>query len=121
MGPTAEELDGYERAKVYGDRTVVRIHVRRTTDPSYPSGWRYTFHYRALSAESETLDDGTIRRYDNSHEDTKGHERHVAPDPEPEAIDFPGSRTSTSSSGTKYPNRGSVHPATGETHDRRHH
>ncbi len=37
-----------------------------------------------------TLDDGTIRRYDNSHEDTKGHELHVAPDPDPERIQFPG-------------------------------
>jgi hypothetical protein len=31
-----------------------------------------------------------IRRYDNAHEDTKGHERHVAPDPEPERVEFPG-------------------------------
>lgn len=38
----------------------------------------------------ETLEDGTIRRYDNAHEATKGHERHVAPDPEPEQIEFPG-------------------------------
>lgn len=37
-----------------------------------------------------TLDDGTIRRYDNSHEDTKGHELHVAPDPEPRSIEFAG-------------------------------
>ena len=38
----------------------------------------------------ETLDDGTIRRYDNAHEDTKGHELHVAPDPEPRTVKFPG-------------------------------
>jgi hypothetical protein len=38
----------------------------------------------------ETLDDGTIRRYDNAHEDTKGHELHVAPDPEPRTVEFPG-------------------------------
>jgi hypothetical protein len=38
----------------------------------------------------DTLDDGTIRRYDNSHEDTKGHELRVAPDPEPTTIEFPG-------------------------------
>jgi hypothetical protein len=37
-----------------------------------------------------TLDDGVIRRYDNSHEKTKGHELHVAPDPEPQTIAFPG-------------------------------
>ena len=37
----------------------------------------------------ETLDDGTIRRYDNAPEDTKGHELHVAPDPEPRTVEFP--------------------------------
>lgn len=45
---------------------------------------------RGTHAEEETLDDGTIRRYDNSHEDSKGHELHVAPDPEPTIIEFPG-------------------------------
>ena len=29
-------------------------------------------------------------RDDNSHEDTKGHELHVAPDPNPDSIKFPG-------------------------------
>jgi len=29
-------------------------------------------------------------RDDNSHEDTKGHERHVAPNPDPDSITFPG-------------------------------
>ncbi len=90
MGPTADDLDGYEKATVYEDRTVVRVFVRRTEDPAYPSGWRYTFHYGALTATPETLEDGTIRRYDNSHEDTKGHECHVAPDPEAEIIEFRG-------------------------------
>jgi hypothetical protein len=90
MGPSADDLDEYERAKVYEDGTVVRILVRRTSDPSYPSGWRYTFHYGALTPDTGTLEDGTIRRYDNAHEDTKGHERHVAPDPEPKAVEFPG-------------------------------
>lgn len=90
MEPTADGLDGYSNAKVYEDGTVVRISIRRTSDEAYPSGWRYTFHYGALTASPETLDDGTIRRYDNAHEDTKGHEHHVAPDPEPETIEFPG-------------------------------
>lgn len=88
--PSADALDGYERAKVYPDRTVVRISVRRTADEAYPSGWRYTLHYGALTAIDETLADGTIRRYDNAHERTKGHERHLAPDPEPSEIAFPG-------------------------------
>jgi len=90
IGPMAEELDGYNEANVHGDGTVVRVSVRRTTDDAYPSGWRYTFHYGRLTPGQETLDDGTIRRYDNAHEDTKGHELHVAPEPEPRTIEFPG-------------------------------
>ena len=49
------------------------------------------FHYGSLVPDPpETLDDGTIRRYDNAHEDTKGHELHIAPDPEPRTVEFPG-------------------------------
>lgn len=67
--------------------------IRRTTADGYPSGWRYALHYGALDPEESpvpTLADGTIRRYDNAHEDTKGHELHVAPDPEPRTVEFPG-------------------------------
>jgi hypothetical protein len=54
-------------------------------------GLAYKLHYGTTQPNPpDTLDDGTIRRYDNSHEDTKGHELHVAPDPEPETIEFPG-------------------------------
>jgi hypothetical protein len=90
MEPTADDLDGYDNATVYEDGTVIRVSIRRTDDDAYPSGWRYTLHYGELTAGPKTLDDGTIRRYDNSHEDTKGHELHVAPDPEPKFIEFPG-------------------------------
>ena len=63
----------------------------RTTRNAYPSGWAYKLHYGATEPDPpQTLDDGTIRRYDNSHEDTNGHELHAAPDPEPETIEFPG-------------------------------
>jgi hypothetical protein len=89
MEADEDDLDGYTRANVYEDDTVVRVSVRRTESSAYPSGWRYTLHYGSLEPESDTLEDGTIRRYDNSHEDTKGHELHVAPDPEPETIEFP--------------------------------
>jgi len=52
----------------------------RTDRDAYPSGWAYKLHYGATEPDPpRTLDDGTIRRYDNSHEDTKGHELHVAP------------------------------------------
>jgi hypothetical protein len=49
-----------------------------------------TYEDGALTPGPEMLEDGTVRRYDNAHEDTKGHERYVAPDPEAELIDFPG-------------------------------
>jgi len=42
------------------------------------------------TVDTPTLDDGIIRRYANTHENTKGHEIHVAPDPEPQAVNFPG-------------------------------
>nr|WP_276682446.1 DUF6516 family protein [Haloquadratum walsbyi] len=46
--------------------------MRRTTDTdAYPSGWKYTLHLG-------TLQDLTLIRYDNAHEDTKGHELHTA-------------------------------------------
>jgi len=90
MEPSSDDLDGFERATVYEDGTVVRIAIRRTEDETYPSGWRYTLHYGALAPDEETLDDGTIRRYDNAHEATKGHECHAAPDPEPKPVEFPG-------------------------------
>jgi hypothetical protein len=63
------------------DGTIERVFIRRTTDDSYPSGWRYSLHYG-------TTEGKTIVRYDNAHEDTKGHERHV--DVKTEIIDFPG-------------------------------
>lgn len=89
--PAEERLDGVNQTKKYPDGTVVRVFCMRTTRDAYPSGWAYKLHYGATEADPpHTLDDGTIRRYDNSHEATKGHERHVAPDPEPDTIAFPG-------------------------------
>ncbi|WEL30606.1 toxin-antitoxin system TumE family protein [Haloferax volcanii] len=88
---TDDDLDGVSRGEKYPDGTVVRVFCMRTSDDAYPSGWAYKFHYGAIQPDSErTLKDGTIRRYDNSHEDTKGHELHVAPNPDPEIIEFPG-------------------------------
>jgi len=92
MGPPeADDLDGVNQIRKYPDGTVVRVLCTRTADETYPSGWAYSLHYGALEPDTpRTLDDGTIRRYDNAHEDTKGHELHVAPKSEPERIDFPG-------------------------------
>lgn len=91
MGRSTDELDGFSRTRVYPDGTVIRVTIRRTDDEAYPSGWRYTLHYGSTDPTTPgTLNDGTIRRYDNAHEDTKGHELHAAPDPEPAAVDFPG-------------------------------
>lgn len=93
MVVTADDLAGTDRRILYDDGTFVRMAVRRTADATYSSGWRYALHYGARNPDAievPTLADGTIRRYDNSHEDTKGHELHIAPDPEPTIIKFPG-------------------------------
>jgi len=51
---------------------VENVVMRRTTDTNiYPSGWKYTLHLG-------TLQNLTLIRYDNAHEDTKGHEHHTA-------------------------------------------
>lgn len=87
---TGDDLDGVNEAQQYPDRTLVRVFCMRTDRDAYPSGWAYRLHYGATQPDPRrTLTDGTIRRYDNSHEDTKGHERHAAPDSQPEQIQFP--------------------------------
>ena len=89
--PSEDDLAGMSRVERYADGTLVRVFVMRTTRDAYPSGWAYKLHYGVIEPNPPgTLDDGTIRRYDNSHEDTKGHELHVAPDPKPQIIEFPG-------------------------------
>lgn len=89
--PTEDGIDGISQVRKFPDGTLVRVFVMRTTQDAYPSGWAYKLHYGATEPDPpQTLDDGTIRRYDNSHEDTKGHELHTAPDPEPKTIEFPG-------------------------------
>jgi hypothetical protein len=88
--PTADDLDGYAEQRVYDDGTVVRMSCQQTTDATYASGWAYTLHYGALVPDPpQTQEDGTIRRYDNAHEDTKGHDLHVVGQPT-RTIDFPG-------------------------------
>jgi hypothetical protein len=89
--PSRDDLDGVSATQKYPDDTIVRVFVMRTDRDTYPSGWAYKLHYGEVDPDPpRTLEDGTIRRYDNSHEKTKGHERHVAPETEPEIIEFPG-------------------------------
>jgi hypothetical protein len=91
VSPTDDDLDGVSESRTYPDGTIVRVFCMRTVQDAYPSGWAYKLHYGATEPDPpHTLDDGTIRRYDNSHEDTKGHELHVAPAPELDVISFPG-------------------------------
>jgi len=94
MAPeTADDLDGINKRELYDDNTLIRVFIMRTDDDAYPSGWAYTLHYGTTNPTDGSLEDGTIRRYDNAHEDTKGHELHLAPDPDPIPIDFPGMLT----------------------------
>ena len=91
MGSLADDdLNGVSEGQKYPDGTVVRVFCMQDRQ-AYPSGWAYKLYYGATEPDPpHTLDDGTIRRYDNSHEDTKGHELHLAPDPNPQIIEFPG-------------------------------
>jgi hypothetical protein len=51
---------------------VENVVIRNTTDTeAYPSGWKYTLHLG-------TLEDLTLVRYDNAHEDTEGHDLYTA-------------------------------------------
>lgn len=63
---------------------VVDVTIRQTEDEQYPSGWDYSLHLGEAGG-------GTVLRYDNAHERTKGHERHTGD--EVEVIDFPGMLT----------------------------
>jgi hypothetical protein len=87
----ADRLDGLSETRVYPDGTVVRVAIRRTDSDAYPSGWRYTMHYgRLVHRDAATLEDGTILRFDNAHEATKGHERHCGRTGKVERIEFDG-------------------------------
>jgi len=70
-----------EYTQRYGDGRVEAVTVRETDAAAYPCGYDYSFHYG-------TMDGTTILRYDNAHEQTKGHERHT--DSGVERVDFPG-------------------------------
>lgn len=52
------------------DGYVVDVTIRKTDDETYPCGWRYSLHVGEIGGH-------TVVRYDNAHEQTKGHERHT--------------------------------------------
>ncbi|NHN66169.1 hypothetical protein G9463_23500 [Haloarcula sp. JP-Z28] len=66
------------------DGYVVAVTIRQTDDEQYPCGWDYSLHLGEVGGN-------TILRYDNAHERTKGHERHIHDDVE--YIEFPGMLT----------------------------
>ncbi|MCD2201039.1 DUF6516 family protein [Halobacterium sp. KA-4] len=55
--------------------------MRQTEDKHYPSWWDQGLHLGDIGGD-------TILRYDNAHEQTKGHERHTQDTVE--SIDFLG-------------------------------
>ncbi|GGN24001.1 hypothetical protein GCM10009021_27060 [Halarchaeum nitratireducens] len=57
------------------------ITTQQTEHDEYPSRRDYSLHFGEVGGD-------TILRYDNAHERTKGHERHIRDDVE--YIDFPG-------------------------------
>jgi hypothetical protein len=63
---------------------VVDVTIRKTADEKYPCGWDYSLHLGEIGG-------GTVLRYDNAHERTKGHERHTQDGVE--EIEFPGMLT----------------------------
>lgn len=66
---------------IHGGTHVENVTIRRTSDETYLSGWKYALHYGEI-------DGVTLLRYDNAHERTKGHERHTPSTVE--RIEFPG-------------------------------
>lgn len=89
--------------RISGHRERYELRTRRTGRtgedrpdgrPGAPERLGHSLHFGARSPEAaaafglEADDDGTILRYDNAHERTKGHERHTAH--EVERIEFPG-------------------------------
>ena len=60
---------------------VVDVTIRQTEGDTYPSGWDYALHFGEVGG-------GTLLRFDNAHERTKGHERHTRTGVE--RIEFPG-------------------------------
>ena len=88
---TGDDLDGVSEVRKSPDESVIHVFCMPTDRDAYPSGRAYKHHYGATEPDPlRTLEDGTIRRYDTSHEETKWHELHVAPAPDLGSITFLG-------------------------------
>lgn len=104
---TVDDLDGVSEGQKYPDGTVVRVFCMRTdrgdtnmdgppssttARQSHPHPIRLaTARFVGISKIGcfrQFVKTTTPFRDDNSHEDTKGHELHVAPVPESEIIEF---------------------------------
>lgn len=82
--PEDDDTELIEDYEDYEGGMVESVTIRTTTDSTYDSGWKYSLHFG-------DIDGNAVVRYDNSHEDSKGHERHTADGVE--IIDFPGMKT----------------------------
>lgn len=81
--PEDDETELIEDYTDYTDGMVEAVTIRHTpTDSSHPCGWKYSLHFGAVGA------DDPVVRYDNSHELSKGHERHT--EDGVDIIEFPG-------------------------------
>ena len=81
MGRRMASYTTIEDWKHVEDGYVVAITIRKTEAETYPSGWDYALHLGEIGGD-------TLLRYDNAHEQTKGHERHTQDGVE--IIEFPG-------------------------------
>ena len=88
---------------------VENVALRPTDDTeTYPSGWKYTLHLG-------TLDDLTLVRYDNSHEERRG--TSITPQPAiSTASSSPGWKSCSSSSGRARTSTGTLSTATRPDH-----
>lgn len=80
--PEEDETELIEDYTDYEAEMVESVTIRTTTDSTYNSGWKYSLHFGEVGAEEPVV------RYDNAHEDSKGHERHTKDGVQ--IIEFPG-------------------------------
>jgi hypothetical protein len=86
---TGDDLDGVSEVRKSPDESVIHVFCMRADRDAYPSERACKLHYGATEPDPlRTLENGTIRRYDTSHEEIKGHELHVTPAPDTGSITY---------------------------------